>query len=153
MIHRTLTTTKQSRKLLSGDGATRYSYIYWNLGWSHDSKSIAFKARCRDANLKDELVVIEPDHPEEFKILHSALSGDSVDYFFSPDNDRVILIPEILPNKGTQLHAIDRKKPGAPEFLGVTIPGHVITGSSWSRNGKTIAVTTQESRLPIDWIR
>ena len=61
-------TTKQSRKLLSGDGATRYSYIYWNLGWSHDSKSIAFKARCRDANLKDELVVIEPDHPEEFKI-------------------------------------------------------------------------------------
>ena len=60
--------TKQSRKLLSGDAVTRYGYIYWNLGWSHDSRAIAFKARRREAGLKDELVVIEPENPGDFKV-------------------------------------------------------------------------------------
>jgi dipeptidyl aminopeptidase/acylaminoacyl peptidase len=143
--------TKQSRKLLSGDAATRYTYTYWNLGWSHDSRSIAFKARRRDAPSKDELVVIEPDNPDGFKVVHSQLKDDGTDYFFSPDNNRVIFMQDIPPNKGSQLHAIDRKNPGSPEFLGITIPGHIITGGSWSRDGKTIAVTTQETPLPVDW--
>jgi Tol biopolymer transport system component len=143
--------TKQSRNLLRGDLATRYSYTYWNLGWSHDSKSIAFKGRRRDDPSKDELVVVQPAQPENAKVILAPLSGDVTDYFFSPDNNRVIIANEIPPHQGAQLHAIDWKNPGAPEFLGITIPGHLLTGAAWSPDGKTIAATTQQSPSPVNW--
>ena len=62
--------TRKFRQLLTGDASTRYWYIYGNPEWSHDSRSIAFKARCREL-IQDELVVAELDSAEGFRVLHS----------------------------------------------------------------------------------
>jgi hypothetical protein len=61
--------TRRQRLLLTGEPAARYGYIYWNLGWSHDSRWIAFKAQNPQTS-EDELAVARMDAPEKFQVLY-----------------------------------------------------------------------------------
>ena len=140
--------TRKSRQLLVGDAATRYGYIYWNLGWSHDSRSIAFKARCRDV-IQDELVVAELDPADGFKVLVSDASAVVPDFTFSPDNQQVVFGFEDPDIPGISLHFVSRNLPEQVQRLSGQPSSHKVTGCAWSQNGKSIVFT---SSVPyIEW--
>lgn len=141
--------TAQKHTLLTGDAATRYGYIYSNLGWSHDSRCIAFKARCREI-YQDELVVAELDPDMAPKVLVSDARAVMPDFTFSPDNQQVLFGFEDPDIAGLQLHSVNRQRldeirmfPGQPR-------DQKVTGCAWSHDGKSIVLTG--SNPVIEWI-
>ena len=143
--------TRKSRLLLVGDAATRYGYIYVSPGWSHDSRSIAFKARCREI-IQDELVVAALDSSDGFKVLVSDASAIIPDFTFSPDNEQVIVGLEdpFRTFQGLPLHSISRTHPDRIQLLSGQPSGHKVTGCAWSHDGKSIVFTSFRSRYGVD---
>lgn len=80
--------TQEQRKLLVEKNASRYDTIYWNLGWSHDSRSIAFKARNRQTQ-ESEVAIADIDSPDGFRILHASAGLISPDFTWSADNQQI----------------------------------------------------------------
>jgi Tol biopolymer transport system component len=142
--------TKEQRPVLIGDQATMFRSTYWNFGWSHDSRSIAFKARNRETNAEG-IVVADIDSPDGFKILLASTVGVNADFSFSPDNRRVLFAMHDPKTNGSRLFTIDRDKNGAPQLL----PGQPLDGnirdSAWSPNGKRIAFIAKKTPQPVEW--
>ena len=132
--------SRKTHPLLVGEAATRYDYIYAGLGWSHDSRSIAFKARNRDV-IQDELVIAELDSADKFTVLHADASSISPDCAFSADDQQVLVSIENTETQSLQLHGINRKQPDQIQPLSQQPEGHRVTGCAWSPDGKRIVLT------------
>ena len=143
--------TRESRQLLVGNHATRYSYIYWNLAWSHDSRGVAFKARLRKNN-QDELAFAEVDSPDGFSVLQSNATATYPDISFSPDSEQVIAAMDQGDGKGYRLHAIKIKQPGPPKLLDAIPASESVDGVAWSHDGKSIAITVLDIAQPTEWV-
>jgi Tol biopolymer transport system component len=142
--------TKRTRPLLVGDAASRYDLIYWNLGWSHDSRSVGFKARRREGK-GDELAVVDINAPQSFHVLMTDAKAVAPDCTWSPDNQSLIVPIQISSVQGAQLHRVSRKQPGLPELLPAQ-PSHLkISGCDWSPDGKQIVFAGQELPKPREW--
>jgi Tol biopolymer transport system component len=142
--------TRQERLLLTGDDASRYSYIYWNLGWSHDSRWIAFKAQNR-ATREYELAVADIDDPNGFQVLYKTGGSLNADFTWSPDNRRVVFSMHSPPHQGTKLFWVDSAAARGPELFPEQPPLQDILDVAWSPDGRQIAFVGQSPPRPIDW--
>lgn len=126
-----------------------FSYTYWNLGWSHDSRSIAFKARNR-RTAGEDIVVADIHSPDGFQILLESSKGVHPDYTFSPDN-RPVMFAMNNPNDGVpQLYTVDRINHGrTQQFAGQRRDWKIFNCDSHP-SGK-IAFSGEKILQPRDW--
>ena len=129
-----------------GEQATRYAYVYWNMGWSQNSRWIGCKARLRMSE-SDEIVIASIEDSKEFKVLHSA-SGIGSDIAWSPDHQRIAF--PINPGNGRQpgLFTVSREKAGPAERSPLSQSDLKIVGFDWSHDGKYIAIAGQKIAQP-----
>jgi len=142
--------TRSTRPFLSGEAADRYTSLGGNVAWSHDSRSVAFKARRRDGNIVD-LVVADVDSTEGPTMIYPQPDAVIDDLTWSPDNQQIILSLQTLGTPGPKLHGINRHPPGPPQPLSAQPLDYKVTGLAWSRDGKWLALTTQHISKPIEW--
>jgi Tol biopolymer transport system component len=142
--------TRQTRQLLVGDAATRYSYLYWALGWSNDNRFIGFKARRRDSQ-NSELCVVEVAS-SEFKVLHADANSMVEDFMWSPDNEQLIVSFHNPDVQGPQMYSINRKNPGPPQLIPAQPSHYKSHGYCWSRDGKRIAIASVQVPQPVKWV-
>ena len=89
MVLLDLKTNKRS-KLLTAEQSAQFSYIYWNLGWSQNSKSIAFKARKRDAS-GFVVAVSDADSATGFGVVYDGPDHINEEFSLSPDGRNVLI--------------------------------------------------------------
>jgi len=144
--------TKEEKPLLVGDQAGLFSYTYWNLGWSHDSRSIAFKAR----NIKtggEDIVVADIDSPDGFKIMLSSSKSVHPDFTYSADNKRVLFAMTNPVDRNPRIYFIDREpqKVAPPQLLPGQPLDWKILNCAISPDGKQIAFTGEHIPQPVEW--
>lgn len=141
--------TKAQTELFTGPAARRYASTYWNLGWSHDSKSIAFKGRLNQGG--DEIVVVDIDNPDSPLVLVPDASGINPDFTFTPDNQSVVFSKHNPKHFGAQLYVASRKTPGEYELLPGQPESHKVLGCDWSHDGRFIVLASIVEPEPVDW--
>jgi len=141
--------TDETRMLLNDEQAKRVGHVYWNMGWSHDSKSIAFKSR-NSQTRKYEIVVADIDSEDGFQVLHEDIDP-WVDFTFTPDNRKVLfaLRPEGSPHP--RLVTISRDNPGKVEEYPNQPKGYVFYGADFSPDGNKIAFAGLKLPVPVIW--
>jgi hypothetical protein len=142
--------TKKRRPLLVGDHATQFNYIFWNLGWSHDSRSIAFKARNQETGGED-IVVADVDSPDGFNVLLASSTGIREDFSFSPDNKRVLFAMHDPAQQRSRFYTVARDGNAPPTPLPGQPPDMSTRDSAWSPDGKRILFAGEKIRQPVDW--
>ncbi len=142
--------TRKSSKLLKGDAATRYRSVGIP-GWSHDSRSIAFKGQRRDID-QEELSIVASGHESEIRVLYPNAHAVSADVTFSPDNQQLVVSIAGVASHQTRLYALNCTQPGpATPIFAAPLADHEVSGSAWSRDGKSIAITSHWSAPYIEW--
>lgn len=139
----------KERDLLRGDDATRYSSIVWNLGWSHDSRRIAFKGRLRETGI-EEVAVIDVGPPHRLTVLHSPASGINADFTWSPDSEQVLFSMHSPEHKGHRLFLSPRNEPGSFALFPNQPSDQWIYECAWSRHG-LMAFCGERMHQPQDW--
>ena len=142
--------SRAQRPLLTGDASTRYSYVYWNLGWSHDSRWIAFRGRKRAAE-EDEIAIARIGSDDQFQVLHSGAGNIHPDFTWSPDNRRVLFALHTPALQASRLFWIDRTAPGPPQLLDGQPSDLQILNGAWSLDGRHIAFSSESTPQPVDW--
>ena len=142
--------TKAQTPLLVGEQATLFNYTHWNLGWSHDSRSIAFKGRNRKTKGED-IVVADIDSPDGFKVLLPSSQGVYVDFTWHPDNKRVLFAMRSPVETMSQLYTKDRTTDEPPLLLPRQPAGWNVVGCAWSRDGKQIVFAGEKIPQPVEW--
>lgn len=142
--------TRATRTLLTGDDAQRYGSIYWNLGWSHDSQTVGFKAR-RRSDGEDEVAIIDVNKPQGLHILLSKVKGINPDITFTAANDGVVFGMHNPKVKGSQLHVIYRNKPEEIKVLPNQPANLRIIDAHWSRDGRWLTFSGHQVPEPLEW--
>lgn len=142
--------TNKRRQLLTAEQSAQLSYVYWNLGWSLDSKSIAFKARKADRT-GDVLAVADVDSTAGFRIIYAGPDRINEDLTWHPDGRDVVVSLLIPPSKTSKLFLINRDTPAAPKLLPGQPADWNVLGSDWSPDGTTIAFSAQMPPQPVEW--
>lgn len=141
--------TGEQKEILRGENGTRYSSVYWNLGWSHDSRSIAFKGHVREAG-RDEVAVVNVEPPDRLQVLHSAPGGINADFTWSPDSRQVLFSLHSPAHQGPRLHVSPREGKALPALLPGQPADLKLLNCAWSREG-LIAVTGERDPQPAEW--
>ena len=141
--------TGKKTLLLEGDVAKRYSLIYWNFGWSHDSQAIAFKGQRRET-AQQELAVIDINEPDQIEVLYSG-SGIYEDFTFSPNSQSVLFALGQEGPTESGLYLAHRKTPGQIERLKGQPDDFRILDCDWSPDGKEIVFAALVDPVPVEW--
>jgi Tol biopolymer transport system component len=138
--------TKMQREILEGEQASRYAYVYWNMGWSRDGKHICFQAGNRTEDTFEIAVAAVAGSQQEFQVLHTSPQRVNGDFSWHPDGERILF--SMRTEEGLRLFLLDRKNPGPPVLLPGHPPNHFIAAADWSRDGKQIVFV---SHVAPDW--
>jgi Tol biopolymer transport system component len=140
---------KATQPLMAGTAATKYDYVYWNMGWSRDSQRIAFKGRLR-ASGQDEGAIISLAQPD----LVTVLPGTShIGAGFSwSDDERYVLVSMHTPAvHGPMIHRIATDGTKLPELLTTQPLERKNVSAVWSPDGKSIAFTGTAKPESLQW--
>ncbi|QDU38077.1 translocation protein TolB [Maioricimonas rarisocia] len=138
------------RLLLTGVDAARYSSIYWNMGWSHDSRSIAFKGRNRRTR-NYEVAVANVDPEAGLEVLVASETAMNADFTFSPDDRKVLFATPRPGSPGPRLCLASRDRPGEIEWLEGPPDDWKVYDCDWSHDGEWIAFSAIAPVQPVDW--
>ena len=119
--------------------ASQIRRIYFNPAWSHDSKSIAFKAQ--NQNGQDMLVVADVDSVDGFKVVH--VGETSMKVTWHPDNKRICFSARDADSKLTQMYVVDRTTNKNPSLLVGQPRSWNNLACDWSPDGKRIVFRAQ----------
>lgn len=140
--------TDERRNLLTDEQASQLGYIYWNLGWSHDSKWIAFKTGLRTGG--EAVAVARIDSSEGFKVVHTA-DGINADFSWHPDSRRILFAAQDPGLGKHRLYTIDRTKEDSLQ----QIPGQPrewqIFDGDWSPDGHRIVFSAVVPPVLTEW--
>ncbi len=140
--------TKQTRYLLQGEQAKRYTQIYWNMDWSPDSKQICFKGSLKTGGSELAITNVE-DSSKGFQVI-TAQPADS-DAGWHPDGKQLMLS---MPSP---------KHNGAMRLFLCDVATNVITlwehqpenqlaqSGNWSPDGKQVVFVSQPLVKPVPW--
>ncbi len=142
--------TGNTRELLTGADAQRYSYIYWNHGWSHDSQTIAFKARTTPDRLY-EVSACDVAPGSRLEVLHSDPVQTNADFTFSSDNRSVLFSMPIPALKKPRIVAVSRDQPGEPQLLETLPEEYRSLDVDWSPTETLVAFSAEVDPRPADW--
>jgi TolB protein len=142
--------TNQRRDLLTPEQSAMLGSVYWNLGWSPDSKWIAFKARRATGN--DGMVVAASvESPKEFKVLYEGPNRINEDFTWHPDNRHVVFSMRPPTHNKLRLVKTSREHPAAPEILSGQPADRDLLDCDWSPDGKHIVFAALAPPEPVDW--
>lgn len=135
--------TQQRRTLPPEDQPSPYKAIEKGLGWSRDSKSLAFKARMKNGEgTAVAIVAMDVDKPDKPDVLHTGVRLHS-DVSWHPDGNQV-LFSGLDPSTGTpQMFIVKRSDPRKL----IPVPGQPsdwrIIDCEWSPDGHQIVFTAE----------
>ena len=142
--------TNKRRTLLTSEQSAQLGYVYWNIGWSLDSKSLAFKARSGDRT-STLVAVADADAADGFRIVYSGPDHINEDFTWHPDGRRVVFSVFDQAGSVSRLMMVNRDAPEIPERL----PGQPVDwnmlGSDWSPDSKQIAFSAHALSQPVEW--
>ncbi len=135
--------TEQRRMIPADDQPSPFLAIEKGLGWSRDSKSLAFKARLvNDQGDAVAIVAIDLDKPDKVNVLYTGVRLHS-DVSWHPEGNQV-LFSGLDPSTGTPQMFIVRRN--NPEKI-VPVPGQPrnwrIIDCDWSPDGHQIVFTAE----------
>ncbi len=133
--------TKEQRTILEGEHAALYSSLYWNLGWSRDSKYVCFKARRRDNSQFEVPVVDVSGSSNGFQLL--VKQATNADFAWHPDGKRILLSMRDPMRKVQQLYLIDRENPETPKSVPGQPKDRGNLDADWSPDGKQIVYASR----------
>lgn len=140
--------TNETRELFTGADAVRYSYTYWNFGWSHDSKSVVFKGRLLNGS-GDEVVLADIADGSRI-VLDSDADRVNPDFTFSRDS-KSVLFSKNVPGSGARLQLVNRNSPDRLQPLKGQPEDRSLQNCDWSHDGRFLAFTGKLEPKPIDW--
>lgn len=141
--------TDETRLLFNEEQAKQVGQIHQNLGWSHDSKTIAFKARNKESR-KDEIVVADIDAVDGFQVL--AEHGEPwIDFTFTPDNRKLLFPMRFEGSEHPQLVMVSRDNPGIVEEYPNLPKGFAFYEADFSPDGKQIVFSGLKLPVPVIW--
>ena len=139
--------SEEQRQLLPNNSASKLRQVYWNLSWSNDGKSIAFKAKTRQN--KEILAVADLDSADGFVVLVNG--AVNADLSWSPDGSRILFSRIDPTTKLRGLFTVDRKAPHRVNPIpGVPFDWQVFD-CDWSHDGKRIVFSAIVPPTPVEW--
>lgn len=135
--------TEQRRAIPSDDQASQFRAIEKGLGWSRDSRSLAFKAKFVNSQGDSvAIVALDLDKPDKLNVLYTGIRLHS-DVSWHPDGNQV-LFSGLDPSIGIPQMFIVRRND--PEKI-VPVPGQPhtwrIIDCDWSPDGNQIVFTAE----------
>lgn len=135
---------------MTADQSAQLSYVYWNLGWSQNSKSIAFKARKRDAS-GFVAAVADTHSAKGFRIVYDGQDHINEEFSLDPDGRQVLISLKRQGANAAKLFIVDRDVPGDIKLLPGQPETWDVPGGDWSPDGKTIAFSASAPPAAIEW--
>ncbi len=144
------TKTNQRSQLLTAEQLAQFGYVYWNFGWSQNSKSIAFKARKRDAT-GFVVAVADVDSATGFVVVYDGPDHINEEFTMNPDGQQVLISLKLQAASTAKLFIVNRSAPGVLKLLPGQPESWNIPGGDWSPDGKQIAFSAFTPPQPVEW--
>lgn len=139
--------TGKRRVLLTAEQSAKIEYMYWNISWSPNSKSIAFNA-VESGSGQEILVVTDIDDPQAFHIM---FRGDiKPDISWHPDSEQVAFV-RVEGDGKRRLYIMHRSTDESPRLLPGQPHGFKIQDVDWSPDGKKITFVAIPPAVPVEW--
>ena len=142
--------TATKRTLMTGDAASRYSYLYWNMGWSNDSSMLAFKGKLRNGE-GVEMAIIELASPSKLRVLYDGKSNFSPNLNWSPDDKQIVCVMRLPAATDHQLCTLNSDATGTPIYFDRQPVDRRVTEAAWSPDGSKIAITGTPLPVAEEW--
>ncbi len=144
------TETEARLDLLTAAQEQQVRSIYWNIGWSHDSKSIAFKGRSQTA--EEEIVAVaDVDNPDGFKVVYSGMDRVNEDFTWHPDNKRVAFAMRTPSSKSLRIVTVNRETNDPPVVVAGLPEDWMAFDCDWSADGKQIVFSALVPVQSVEW--
>ena len=130
-----------------------YDAIFWNFGWSADSRAIAFKAKMKGSD-GGSINVVEVEEAASLVPVYGSSEYFPEDISFHPDATSVIFPGYPLDRTRATMLIVDRNvgKAKSPSFPYLTVLRNLnISGVDWSPDGKAIVFTASTPPAAIEW--
>ncbi|MDA0808933.1 MAG: hypothetical protein O3B68_13125 [Planctomycetota bacterium] len=139
--------SRETKELLKGERASRYSQIYWNMEWSPDSQQIVFKGRLIDGTFETCITALDGSD-KEFRVL----TTDSVDTDFGwhPDGGSILMSKHSAAHSGKRLFVYDLSTEKF-SLLETQPMDQINTYGVWSPDGKQILFNSRRLPEPVLW--
>lgn len=142
--------TGETEFLLTGEHARRYSFIYWHMSWSNDSRSVCFKGRNRQTG-EYEIAVADVGSPEGFQVLYRSANNPGGDCTWSPDGRQIIISHPHPSSPRRALTIFDRENEEVTEPLPHQPDDFNMLDVDWSLDGKSIIFSGQPLPKEVEW--
>lgn len=135
--------TEQHREVLPR-GKHPFQYIYYNMGWSPDSRRLAFKSRQDPSQYVLASVDMMADDPD-LKLHLTTTKNFDPDLCFSPDGKRILFSMQAEPGNRWQLHQLEIDR-DAPPTVVVGIVGEFshLGGVTFIPDGRALILVTRK---------
>ena len=143
------TETDARRELLTVEQQQQINGIHSSLGWSQNSRSVAF--RSRDPATANELVVVaDVDSPAGFKVVYSRPTGVN-DYFtWHPDGRRIMF--SLNDGSGMRLVTVNRDTDDGPQPVSGIPADWQTFDCDWSPDGRQVVFSARAIAAPVEWL-
>jgi TolB protein len=141
VIHNFVST--HSREVVPADWD--YTRVYWNPGWSPDSKEVCFKARHQQGHDEFVIMSVETDVPT---IRHRIRAdGFNEDIAWHPDGSRILIPKAAAKGVPGQIYAYDPDTADEPTPLAGQPTDRHNSGMCWTRDGKTLYFISRYAKV------
>lgn len=134
--------SKESRTVLAADRHP-WRQIYWNSGWSPDSRRLCFKGLTADEKQEIATVNMTGDEPN-LKVHFSGKDSINADFAWHPAGNRIVFPMTCTERSCLQLYEFDPAREAPPALVKGQDEQRQATGVCWTPDGKHLIVTSRE---------
>lgn len=130
--------SKEARTILAAD-THPYRQIFWNSGWSPDSRRLCFKGLTADEKQEIATVNMTGDEPG-LKVHFSGKDSINADFAWHPNGHRIVFPMTSVERGGLQLYEFDPDKDTAPTLVKGQDASLHNSGVCWTPDGQRMIV-------------